>query len=411
MNVLNIIGCIVLLALVGCSGGGGASSTLGSVFPSDPINTESGGSVWKPTGGLTGDRVNYLAIAPKNNHVIYAASSAGIFKSINAGVSWTHVSNWLQNSTTLTEKATGLTLGIRATAPVYSLSIDPSNNSVVYAVTYLGIFKTDDGGESWISVNDGLEKDSRFVLNDPITSQVTEETISVGALAIDPTNSQIVYCGNVNGSIYKTIDGGVNWVPASNGLTGGISNIAVDPTNSQIVYAGTYTQISNTSMVIAGSVFKSNNGGQRWVEIRSGINTTNTSLISLVINPSDSNVLYAGVTSANVYYSNNIAIGISSNYEDVYKSNDSGSTWFLTNYGMNGKGLLCLATDPSNSQVVYAMTYGSLYKSVNAGEKWIVINEGLPSDGASFIAIDPTNHQVIYAGTSLGVYKTTTGGI
>jgi hypothetical protein len=106
---------------------------------------------------------------------------------------------------------------------VASFAIDPTNSQVVYAGTWGGgIFKTNNGGTSWMKVH-------------------YSSPYEVRSIAIDPANSRVVYAtGGQGGAVYKTTDGGLSWTFL------GLSNISVyslsvDPANSQVVYAGTYS--------------------------------------------------------------------------------------------------------------------------------------------------------------------------
>jgi len=135
----------------------------------------------------------------------------------------------------------------------FVVAVDPRNSSTVYAGNQSigGLFKSTDGGQSWVSVNLG------FTVS------------SVTSLAFDPTNTSTMYVGGsinaVTAGFFKTTDGGQSWTLTSAGLNEPplgravtVSAIAIDPTNPTILYVAGISSDSN------GSGFKSADGGQSW---------------------------------------------------------------------------------------------------------------------------------------------------
>lgn len=105
----------------------------------------------------------------------------------------------------------------------------------------------------------------------------------VSALAIDPTDPNILYAGLRNDGVFKSTDGGQTWTPSNTGLTTlFISTLVIDPTNPMILYAG----------IDSGGVFKSTDGGQTWTPSNTGL--TNLIVKALVVDPLDPQILYAG---------------------------------------------------------------------------------------------------------------------
>jgi len=131
---------------------------------------------------------------------------------------------------------------------IRALAIDPSNPNTIYAGSSIfdsivephseqykgGIFKTTNGGQSWIGMSNGLPDDN------------------VDSLAVDPKNPSTVYAATFANGIFKTVDGGQSWV--NTGLSSSNTRVvAIDPSNSSTVYAGTNSR---------EGWFKSTNGGQ-----------------------------------------------------------------------------------------------------------------------------------------------------
>ena len=363
------------------------------------LKTTDGGDSWRAANsGLTDLTTYALEIDPGNPNIIFAATAGGAFKSANAGGSWT-------------------------TSDFYPLAFDPTNPSIIYAnvAGHNGLSRSTDGGLSWNAINTGLEHQS------------------VSKLTIDPSNPNIIYAATAaevpNGNqVFKSTDAGAIWARFSTGLellqTGPFINaLVVDPLSPSTIYAGgailgtsfvfkstdsamnwapffipgVVNQLAIESgipnVIFAGTssgVFKSSDRANSWTTINSGI--TDLNVQSLVIDPLNTAVLYAGT-----------AVG------GIFKSTSGGASWSAVNNGLVGHRLSInvgpLAVDPRDSNTIYAGSPGSgIYKSSNKGGSWIRINNG-PFDQLSSLAIDPLNSATVYAGTyDSGVYKSTNGG-
>jgi hypothetical protein len=355
-----------------------------------------GGNSWSAVNyGLTAAPVTFLAIDPTNSQNVYTGS-IGVFKSTNGGSSWSAVNN-------------GLTDSNGNTLYVFSLAIDPTNTQNVYAgaggsdgITK-GVFKSTNGGSSWSAVINGL-------------TYSDGNTVNVFSLAIDPTNSQNVYAGT-DGGLFKSTTGGSSWSAVNNRLTDSNGNtlkvfsLAIDPTNSQNVYA----RATNGEGTVAG-VFKSTNGGSSWSAVNNGLTDSNgfvLSVTSLAIDPAHSQNVYAGVSSddgtvAGVFKSTTRGSSWSAVNNGLTDSN--GNALFVTS----------LVIDPTNSQNVYAGvnsgdgTVAGVFTSNNGGISWSAVNNVLTDSNGNalfvtFLAIDSANSQNVYVGTYEGVYKTQFG--
>jgi len=104
-----------------------------------------------------------------------------------------------------------------------------------------------------------------------------ENYFVVPSLAIDPTNTQVIYAGSFG--VFKSIDGGASWSQVSVGLYIDVWHLIIDPVNTQTIYVG-----------ILGGVYKSTNGGVSWDTMNTGL--SNTRITSLVIDPTNSQIMY-----------------------------------------------------------------------------------------------------------------------
>jgi photosystem II stability/assembly factor-like uncharacterized protein len=306
-------------------------------------------------------------LARANPGAIYAATNNGVFKSADEGASWTAANAGL------------------AGIDVFSVAIDPLNPATLYAGALgSGVFKSTDGGQNWFSASSGL--DDTIILS----------------LAIDPASPQTIYCGTATSAffpgsgVFKSTDGAQSWTVSNAGLPAAIIDVvAIDPSNPATLYAGTNFD----------GVYKSTDGSQNWVAANSGM--APALVEDLVVDPADSAALYAGIggCSFNCLFP-----------AGVLKSTDGATSWTAVNTGLTDLQVVSLAVDPSNSNVLYAGTsLDGVFKSVDAGANWSLVDSGLQSTLFAIVhlplVIDPLNPGRIYAGTVNGVFKSTDGGI
>ncbi len=316
-------------------------------------------------GGPPGGHVQALAIDPSSPATLYAGTSGGgIFKSTNGGTSWISINSGLTST------------------DVEVLAIDPSNPATLYAGTDgSGLFKSANGGTTWARViiridNSGL----------PFSPK------RVNAVVIDPSNPDTLYAGSndcafncIFSGIFKTINGGITWTGINSGLTNKhVHTIAIDPTTPSTLYAGTD----------GGGVFKSANGGTAWTAVNSGWTASSIGTYQFVnvlaIDPSTSATVYAGTGS-----------------EGVFKSTSKGS-WTAVNFGLTSTIIQALAIDPSTPATLYVGTYRGVFKSITGGKSWTAVNSGLAKPDIHALAIDPATPATLYAGSNGGgVFKNT----
>ena len=220
---------------------------------------------------------------------------------------------------------------------------------------------------------------------------------AMAEVAFDPLTPTTVYAGggSSNKGMFKSVNGGATWTPINNGLEIphffplSVDGLVVNPQNSNVVYAGTF---------LAG-VFKSTNGGASWVEANGPKNTPQeldtTSVVEMAIDPKNPGILYVGSTG-----------GFS-------KTTDGGGTWARKEVGLpTNKYVFAIAVDPQVPTTLFISTQSDkVFRSANGGETWEPRSSGLPF-AVNTLAVDPTNSNVVYAGMSPGgVAKTTNGGL
>lgn len=253
--------------------------------------------------------------------------------------------------------------GSPSTSPQSSnvIVIDPGNPNIIYAAgAFEGVYKSIDGGNNYVVKNDGFQ------------------VPFVSALAIVPTATATLYAGTPFG-MYKTTNGADGWVAINNGFFPSeprVNEVAIDPTNPSVVYAGT-----NNGM------FKTTNGGALWTSINSGPISSFTQITYLAIDPVNPSILYAGLGFASV----------------IYKTTDGGATWTSISLGSTSPGINSLAIDHVTPATIYAATTNvGIIKSTNGGLNWSASNTGLANKSINAVALATNNPAIIYAGANIG---------
>jgi photosystem II stability/assembly factor-like uncharacterized protein len=309
-------------------------------------------SSWTPLGP-DGGSVTAVAADPVHPKVLYAvlAGQPGIYKSVDAGASWS-------------PRRAGL-------PSVRCLAIDPRRTAMLYAGTNAGVFKSSDGGASWSPSRQGLSGAALTVLT----------------LTPDPTASGVVYAVTAGG-VFKTVDGGDRWRPANGKLplSTGLSALAVTPGQPNVLYV---------AFNDGHGLYKSVNGGASWTLSEKGIPASRL-ILALAVDPRHAATVYAG------------------SYEGLYKSTNAGASWSLSNTGLGGAVVSSLVIDPQNPRTLFAGTIFSqgVFRSQDAGASWSLIDDGLGRLHIFALAIDPQG--TVYAGTAGdfqpgGVFQSTDG--
>ena len=273
------------------------------------------------------------------------------------------------------------------------------------------------------------------------------DTQSVGALAIAPSNDNVVYMGSGEGALsgdsyygdgfYRSTDGGLTWQHVSTRFTGqAVSAIAVDPTNAQHVYAATLrgrggNHRTTSPTATPYGLYESTDGGTTWT-LRKGTTNELHGATDVVIDPRNPQVLFASFWG-----------------DAIYKSTDGGHTWATAMTGLPAGDFLEGGTrfslgisDPAGAAAPTLYTgfdyfesngtyhHAQVYKSTDGGASWAATGTGSGIDTIldycttqcfydNVVKPDPTNPNVVYVlgsyGYNLspqsgGVYRSTDGG-
>jgi len=276
------------------------------------------GSTWTASSnGITRTSSYALAVAAGSSPAVYIGAddevAGGLFKSTNGGESWTSA-----------------TSGIFDTR-IRALAVDPVAPATVYAATRtLGVYKTTNAAAAWTAT----------ALNN----------VFVTALAVDPVTAGTVYAGTDSLGIYKTVNGGASWFLVNAGLpNASVRSIAIDPNATNTIYAGT-----------SAGMYKSVNGGNTWTAADSGISDRNVNAVA--VDPRTPGTVFAGTASAG-----------------LFRSTDGGASWVAVNNGFSLTGAVsvtALTVDAAASTVYAAAGVSNafqIYKS-SSGTSWISTN-------------------------------------
>jgi photosystem II stability/assembly factor-like uncharacterized protein len=244
-----------------------------------------------------------------------------------------------------------------------------------------------------------------------------------------PDQPNVFYVGQVDGGVWKSNDFGRTWKPIFDGEdTQSIGAIAVAPSDDNIVYVASGEGLHRPDLSVGDGIYRSADAGATWVHLglRDG-----QQIPALVVDPTNPNRLFAAVLGHP--YGPNAERGI-------FRSEDGGKTWTKVLYKDENTGGSDVVLDPANPQVVYAAmwdarlapwedknsyegTVGGLFKSTDDGTTWKQLTEGLPKDlvqiNVTVAKSDPrrlyatlaTKNEGAYAsGRGLGFYRSDDAG-
>lgn len=218
-------------------------------------------------------------------------------------------------------------------------------------------------------------------------------TVSMGsigrltAIAIDPTNSAVIYVGGAQGGVWKTVNGGASWVPLTDGECSlAMGSIAIDPVDTDILYAGTGEQHFSADSYYGCGVLRSEDGGSTWTQLGT-TEFLRAKISRLVIDQSTAGTV--ATTRVHVASDNGL-----------YRSEDGGATWSLRLSGT----FTDLVIDPSNQFVLYAAQHSTgIFKSADGGTSWVPVNSGFGTSVARInLAIAASAPDTLYASAQSG---------
>ncbi len=330
---------------------------------------------------LTSGRIGDIAVHPKQPNIYYvAASSGGVWKTVNAGTTWTPIF----------DREKSFSIG--------TIAIDPNDPLVVWvgtgennsqrSVSYGdGVYKSVDGGKNW--KNMGLS---------------TSEHIA--KILIDPRDSRRVYvasqgplwkAGGERG-LFKTVDGGATWkaVLEVSGNTG-ITDVTMDPRNPDVLVAASYQRRRHVWTLIDGgpesAIYKTTDGGESFRKVTNGLPKGDLGRIGLARSPAAPDVLYAIIESTR-------------DEGGFFRSLDGGENWEKRGDHVSGSPQYYqeLVADPEKVDRVYSMDTWMMVTE-DGGKTFSRVGETFKHVDNHALWIDPDDTDHLLAGCDGGVYE------
>ncbi len=251
---------------------------------------------------------------------------------------------------------------------VVAVAGHPDKEKVFYfGGTGSGVWKTEDGGDTWQNISDGFFK-----------------TSSVGAIAVSQSDANVIYVGmgeaclrgdiSHGDGVYKTCDSGKTWQHMGLSDTRHIARICIHPTNSDIVYAAALGHAFGPNQ--ERGLYRSKDGGQTWQKVLFG--SERAGAVDLVMNPENPRLLYAALWEVQRYPWKLVSGGPGSG---IFKSVDGGDTWKeITGHpglptGIKGRiGLTLSAARPERIWAIIEAEKRGIYRSEDEGDNWMLIS-------------------------------------
>ena len=344
---------------------------------------------YRTVGPARGGRVTTVTGVAKQPGTFYlGASGGGVWKSTDYGTTWNNVSD-----------------GFFDTPSIGAIQVAENDPNIVYVgtgsdglrsnvISGKGVYKSIDAGKTWEHI--GLKNVGQ-----------------IGAVEIDPTNSNVVWVAAIGNAfrsnpergVFKTTDGGESWEKVLFiSDTVGFADIELLPGNPNVVYAAAWKAERKPWTIISGGtaaeggIYKSVNGGKDWAKLENGLPKDTIGKIDLAVSPVDSSILYA-------------IIEAPEGEQGLYKSVDQGKSFeqvsdddrlvnrpfYYTNVEL----------DPTNPDIVYSNA-NPLIKSEDGGKTWKVMS--VPHGDNHDIWLHPNNPQLLIQANDGGANVSFNGG-
>ncbi len=344
------------------------------------------GLKWRSIGpALTSGRIADFAVNPENHSEWYVAVASGnVWKTSNNGTTFKPVF----------DKDGTYSTGV--------ITMDPNNPNMLWlgtgennhqrALGYGdGVYKSEDGGESW--KNMGL-KNSRHI----------------GGIVVDPRNSDVVFVaaeGSAWGpggdrGLYKTTDGGETWKKVLEiSENTGVNNVVMDPVDPDVMYATSEQRRRHVFTKIGGgpesAVYRSTDGGESWIKSMKGLPEVHIGGMGIAVSPVDRNVVYLIMEAAE-------------GEGGFFRSESRGASWSrMSDHASSGQYYNEIYCDPVDVNKVYSMeTYSNI--TMDGGKNWSRLGNDNRHVDDHALWIDPSDSDHFLIGGDGGVYESFDGG-
>ncbi len=324
---------------------------------------------WVYTGGPSGGLGYDIRMDPRDKEIMYVTDAfAGAFKSTDGG------KNWVPINAGITARVGPSGDGI----PVFSLTVDQNNPDTIWAGTQFGggVFRSDDAGNTWMSMNNGIQERSLSIRGFSIESGNSDTVYLAGEVSSWEWNNELIsgiQFDLTKGVVYKSTDRGLNWsrIWVGDHLA---RYVLIDPEDHNRLYVSTgifdrEAANSNPQTIEPGGVgvVRSTDGGASWEILgpENGFLEDELYIGSLAMHPGDSSILFAASGNDAYLTALNKQIG------GIYRTNDGGDSWSRVLALPNASAVEICESDPN---VVYAGATSFFYRSDDGGSIWQLMN-------------------------------------
>ncbi len=419
------------------------------------LKSTDGGLTWNSTGlsFLPSEQkmVNRLLIDPTNNNILIAATSAGVYKTTDAGANWTKLAtkvfidleyqpgnfNRLYGSNEsgdiyYSDGGTTWTSGVTTTAGYRTeLAVSPNQPTWVYAImaasdnSLYGIYKSTDSGTSYSNIFAGTT--TNLLGWDADGHDAGGQGFYDLVLTANPADANMLFVGGVNK--WKSTNGGTSWALSSHWNGSGTTAQIIHADHHEIKYRSDGSLFNCND----GGLYMSSDNGVTWVEKGEGIinsqiyklsNATTSSTEIITGLQDNGSKLFANGTWSDVKGGDGMECLI--DYSDIniqYATYVEGQIDRTTDHWSSSINISAKITggqpvgawvtpyiiDPNTASTIYA-GYADVWKSTNRGDAWTKISTMATADKLRSMAIAPSNNQVLYVADRTKIWKTTNGG-
>ncbi|HEY4303024.1 MAG TPA: glycosyl hydrolase [Gemmatimonadaceae bacterium] len=344
------------------------------------------GLSWRMLGPFRGGRCPAATGVPgRPNEFYFGHANGGVWKTIDSGRVWLPVFDG------------------QPVASIGAVAVSPSAPDVVYVGSGEstlrdstgygnGVYRSTNAGRTWTHL--GLD-----------------ETHHIGKIAVDPKNPDVafvaaigkLYAASPERGVFRTRDGGKSWqkVLFKNNDVGAV-DVAIDPTNSNVVYAGLWNTRRPPWYSYAptngpgGGIFKSTDGGTTWHQLTAGLPTGTTGRIGISVAASNPRRVYA-------------VIDCLPSDGGVFRSDDAGATWtkMSGDNALWGRGWYFekIVVDPKNADVVYVPNV-SVSRSMDGGKTWVPLRGSPGGDDYHQAWVSPDDPNIVIVASDQGTIIT-----
>jgi len=307
-----------------------------------------------------------VAVHPDFPDIVYVATDDQILKSIDSGKTWQDIGKDVKDDA------------------LFTMGYAKDTNTLWVGNGWTrGVFTTKDEGMTWNYLEKWRERD-HYPMN----------------IQIDPRNGRKVFISSVSG-IQLTENNGETWSLLGEGLylfEKHVHGLTMDPSDPDTLYAGTGPGWDQVNPV--AKIYKTTDGGNTWRELEEGLpdiqERAGNNAYAFAVSESNPRVVYLAFNGAEEYrapYPTSLGL---------FKSVNGGESWIEINNNLPQRNVFPVAVHPKNPDVVYIglghtqehETSQGLYKSINGGQSWLEVN-GLPQLQPSQIRFYPQNPNII----------------